>query len=334
MNNLRIEPYRDADNAAALELENRCPQGDSLEMRFVRTSFSRRSEVYDRYRLLCAREGDHLIGIAGAARKKVHLHGRDIVAAYGYDVRIDPDYRKHGTGLRLSRELMNGVGDRDCTYTYISGENSRALGLLRFGFGPKVIIPLTYVIIPVYKYRRDSGRYGEVSGETLHKQYLLANPDMEFTPEYSPPRMLGHVTSFSDGGSSGCSIWTNRELLAETITRLPCGLSMARKVFSLMARVMNVPSIPAPGELIDSYFLYDLYARSDGELKSLLRQVGNHAFAGGQKFLYALLPNNSPVLAMMKRSHIMHFSMPYLFLAGGKIYPHPEDQIYVDIRDL
>ena len=78
------------------------------------------------------------------------LHGETIVAAYIYDLRVHPEHRKYGVAKRLVDALFEDIGqDADCIYTLIAGENERALALTRYSFRVNVVVPLTYVIIPV-----------------------------------------------------------------------------------------------------------------------------------------------------------------------------------------
>ena len=70
MHKIELAPYSFSDNEEALKLEHLCPQGGDLSLKFVRPTFSARSEVYENYRIVTAKVGGRLIGITAAAKKK------------------------------------------------------------------------------------------------------------------------------------------------------------------------------------------------------------------------------------------------------------------------
>ena len=112
---LRIVPYTLEDNEEALALEKTCPQGDALMLRFRRPTFHARSTVYEHSVILCAKEGERLVGIAAGALKQVMLHGRMVRALYGYDLRVHPDWRRYGTARKLPRRSLMNCRRRDAS---------------------------------------------------------------------------------------------------------------------------------------------------------------------------------------------------------------------------
>ena len=60
---MKITPYTLEDNEAALDLEEQCVQGESIVLTYRRPTFHARSQVYDKYRILCAKIDNRLVGI-------------------------------------------------------------------------------------------------------------------------------------------------------------------------------------------------------------------------------------------------------------------------------
>jgi len=336
MNSIKILPFVQKDDAAALALENLCVQGKSLRLKFQRPFFTARSELYDNYKIYCAKAGEKLIGTIAGAVKSVRLHGRIVEALYVYDLRIHPDYRRQGIARQLSTVLIEDLGKRvDCFYTLIHGQNNRAFSLACNYFAPKVAIPLTYAVLPVYKLYRNSENGQGSSFLEVNSHYTHLNKEKEFVSNPHREKMKGHVSSLLiDKGKAGCSIWTNENILAEQVVKIPFSLEVLRVLFRPLRPFLSLPRIPRPDEILRSWFLFDLFAADSQNLRTLLRAVNNSAFSYGKDFLYLLLQDSDPLLTWIKRTKLKAFTFPYYLLAKGKEVPGPEDPIAIDVRDL
>ncbi len=337
MTNIRIIPYSRADNEAALSLERECPQGKSLVLRFQRPTFHARSEVYEKYRMLGLKIQNKLVGVAAWAEKSVTLHGETIRAAYVYDVRVHPSYRKHGSAKMLTQAVLEDIGtDVDCIYTLIAGENERAIGLARRSFGAQTVLPLTYSIFPVFKQHRSESNFRHTKALEAHQMYLAHNGTIEFLPPFNENKLLGHAFSITIGQDrqAGASIWTNENLLAEEVVHLPRYYSVVRVLAALLRPFALLPLIPKPNETIRSWFLFDVYATGVGSFIDLLRGMNNLAFANERRFLYILLQSDDPLLEIIKKAGFRFFTVPYYLLAKGRAIPGPAERVYLDIRDL
>ena len=336
MREISIVPFTAADDEAALNLEELCTQGGSLSLRYRRSSFKTRSSLYANSRIYCAKHGGKLVGIAAGALKPVKLHGHSVNALYGYDLRVHPDYRRRGIGRKLGEAQIEDLGNNaDCIYTLVHGQNNRAFSLVTQYFSPDVVIPLKYVVLPVYKKFRVEKRCHFSTAPQIHQQLISNDGKREFLPEFSPEKLLGHVDSFYfQGKSEGCSIWTNENILAEQIMRIPRLFNMLRLICGPLRMFCDLPSIPKPGEILQSWFLYDLHAKDQSSLQKLLQAASNLALDSHKDFLYILLQETDPLLNWIRQSKLRVFTFPYFFLAKGNICPLPQDRIYIDIRDL
>lgn len=336
MSDINIVPFTAADEKAALKLEELCTQGRSLSLRYCRPSFQIRSAMYANSRIYCAKQGKKLVGITAAALKPVKLHGLTINALYGYDLRVHPEFRRQGIGRTLGEAQIEDLGkNADCIYTLVHGQNKRAYSLVSQYFSPDVVIPLTYVVLPVYKRSRGKNRCHFSAPLQIHQRYLSNNGQREFLPEFSPDKLLGHVDSLSvQGRSAGCSIWTNENILAEQLMRIPSLFNLLRLMCGPLRVFCDLPVIPKPGEILQSWFLYDLYADDRANFQKLIQAVNHLALDYHKDFLYILLQETDPLLKWIKSLKLRAFTFPYLFLAKGDICPSPTDSIYIDIRDL
>lgn len=334
MPELDIRPFLPSDDEAAIALEAACVQGRSLALRFRRPSFAARSSVYDDSALFCGWLGDRLVGTVAAARKPVELRGRPLRTTYFYDLRVHPDCRGRGYAHRLmqaSRAHM--AAEAECLYVLVAGQNRPMLGLLEgnYRYAEEVSVPLTYVCLPVFRPRAQDPAL-RIDPDTVRARHLAAT-QATFLPAYRPGRMRGHVGSFAVEGA-GCSVWTNADLLAEEVVRLPLPLWALGRLQSALRPLVSLPEVPGPGETVRSWFLHDLYADSADALRRLLNAVNDSALERGRVVLYLLFQDTDPVLGWTRAARRLAFELPYRLLARGSRVPHRDDRLYLDVRDV
>jgi len=335
MSSVDISPYILGDNEDVLKLEQLCPQGENLSLKFVRSTFHARSEVYEDYKILTAKKNGKIIGVTAAANKKVLMHDKTISAIYGYDLRVHPDFRKYGTAKILTKTIIEMFGnDINCLYSFVSGENERALKFVKRNFGARVSIPLTYMIIPVFKKLKSQKPYEFTNPIEIRNNYIMQNPGTVFIAQCEEKYLRGHVNSIKMSNIAGCSIWTNENLISEQVENIPITYDIMRLVFKIVRPLLKLPVIPRKFEIIKSWFLYDLYAKDIDGLKNILAVVNNLAFSKGRDFVYILLQNDDPLISLIKKLRMILFSYPYWFIAKGNSFPEESDKIYIDIRDL
>jgi len=334
MKDLKIVPYTTNDNEQALALEKQCIQGKSMALSFQRPSFHARSEVYENYKIYCAKINNKLVGTCAGAEKIVTLHGKQIRSVYFYDLRIHPDHRHQGIAKLLNNAVVDSFGSNvDCYYSFIAGQNKRAVDIACKGFGAQVVIPFTYMIFPVYKKLPIESRYEISDAFEIHKNHLHQKEKLDFISEFDKNNLTEYVTSFRNKGS-GASIWTNENLLCERVERLPLYLQIYRMLSNAIRPIINLPVIPKKHESLKSWILFDLFTNNENDACQLLHKINNFALSKGKTFIYILLQNNVPNLLLLKRAGSKYFTMPYLFLVKGSIIPREDEKIYIDIRDL
>lgn len=94
---LRVREAVPADNAALLALDRQCVVSATTPVMFDRSpDFFARSRPYAYWRAYVAETGAGLIGVAAMALKTVLVGGKPVPAAYFYDLRVAPDFRRRG----------------------------------------------------------------------------------------------------------------------------------------------------------------------------------------------------------------------------------------------
>ncbi|HSB69476.1 MAG TPA: GNAT family N-acetyltransferase [Candidatus Methylomirabilis sp.] len=86
-----------ADNAALLALDRQCVVAATTPLMFDRSpDFFARSRPYANWRAYVAETPAGLIGVASMALKTVMVGGKPVPAAYFYDLRVAPSFRRMG----------------------------------------------------------------------------------------------------------------------------------------------------------------------------------------------------------------------------------------------
>ena len=340
---LVIEPYTETDDEACLDLERRSPQGGAFRLGFRRPTFRRRAETFDDHELLVARLDGRIVGVTGVAFKDVVLHGRPLRAAFYLDLRIDPALRRRGLATRLAGESARRASPRcDLGYCYAMDDN-RAMEAMRRLFGCWTVGGYHYLVFPTYRTR--APRHPAVAStlSEVHERLLATAPAFEW---YTDPRLggstAGHVASWhldAAAGRAGCSAWDNRQILAEVVERLPWPLPLigAASARGLLGWLPH-PHIPRPGEVLQSWYLFDVHGSTPDLVVDLVRQVAAEARDAGIDFLYLpWVAGDEPWAAALRQEVPRLFApvIPYRLMMGPPLAEPPAlERFYVDVRDL
>jgi hypothetical protein len=224
-------------------------------------------------------------------------------------------------------------------YCLVAGQNRPALRTVQKIYQAEVILPLQYFALPVYRHRSDIGELYTLDFAQAHAEFARRFPQLELYCHPPRPRLHGYVGSYewkSSGDRAGCSLWTNREILAERVERIPWQFAILRRLFSLLRPMVSLPYIPRAGEFIQSWLLFDFYADSPAAAKSLLASINNLALQQGIHYLYLLLQKSHSLSAAIRAGAPRWFAptIPYFLLARGRLLPAPQTGIYIDVRDL
>lgn len=144
-----IRPYQAADDAALMAIEYRSPRGADAPFVHYRRCFADRAAIFPTHQIFVA-ESDHvLIGCIGIALKKVRIGSAFYPVGYLFDVRVDPDHRRHGLGTRLIQYAEQYLIERGAVGAYgdIVSTNAASLKLFEWN-GYRGIRQLLYLEYP------------------------------------------------------------------------------------------------------------------------------------------------------------------------------------------
>lgn len=339
---IELGVYTPAMSDEALALEKLCVQGSAYRMSFHRSTFHRRAENYPEWRIFTARVGGRLVGLTAAAIKDVTLLGAPTRATFYFDTRVHPAMRGRGVGRQLGVAADAwGLERASFAYTYTLAEN-RVAARLAQRFGAVLSGGYSYLVYPVYRRREARCRPEVAAFEEVHAGILSFSPPFDlYANPACRPGSGGYVGSRivrRGTAVAGCSIWSNRGILGEVIEAVPLSLRIAAALLGRWPlRLARWPHIPAAGEELRSWYLFDFFATDAGLARDLMRHVANEAVEQGIDYCYLPHdPRDSWVGAV--RSDVPRlFSpvIPYRLLikqASGE--PPRIDRVYVDVRDL
>ncbi len=102
----RVREAIPEDNAALLALDRQCVVAAATPVAFDRSpDFFARSKPYSHWRTYVAEEGSRLIGVGAMALKRVLVGGQSVEAAYFYDLRVAPEFRRLGVAKAVGNAL-------------------------------------------------------------------------------------------------------------------------------------------------------------------------------------------------------------------------------------
>lgn len=336
--------YQVADSPEALALERECAQGRGLRLSFRRETFHRRAEGFAVHRLFTARAGGRLVGVVAVAVKPALLRGRATHAAFGFDLRVHPEWRGRGLGRRLFERAFGwGMERAEIAYTYAVSGNQAAMALAS-SLGTEAA-GYSYLVYPAHRRLAVQrplvpATLAEVHAETLRLERTF---DLYFDP-LAESRMGGHVASWRCGSGpsrAGCSAWSNQGILGEVVEALPLPIALLGKALRAVGAQgpghLPLPRIPRTGEELRSWYLFDLHSTDTEAARDLLRGVAAEAIDRGIEWLHVPLASGDERLRALRADVPRPFSpvVPYRMIvhAPGAAGP-PIRRPYLDVRDL
>jgi GNAT superfamily N-acetyltransferase len=344
--NLVLETYDPARDAAeALALDRGVVQGERIRLSFHRSTFHRRCENFARWHISTARLDGRLVGLAAVALKDVVLHGEPRLAAFGFDLRVDPAFRRQRIGRQVSEHARGWARDHgaDLEYSWVIDDNRASLALAEAMHGQRVSA-YAYLVVPTHRRLAPRAAFAEAHPDEVHERHRSVEGPFDL---YGDPRIEGRMGprvgswAVRDGAdSASCSAWDNREILGEIVQGLPPTLAVASAALRLPPlRWARLPAVPVVGRPVASWYLYDAAATRPDLAVDLVRGVVGRARARGIDYLYLAHTSAQRRWVDAVRAELPSLFAPvvrYVMVARSHRPgpPRPIDRPYVDVRDL
>ncbi len=295
-----IRPATPGDNEALLELERACPQGSRLIMHSERKDYLYRGRLFGNDHITVAVDHGRIFGVLAATLKRVMLDGKAVTAAYFYDLRIHPDYRRSVPGRNMLRawletEKWAEESGAEIMYGTVKGDNELMLALQQKKRAYRFAGEMLIVSRPVFRKKAvdclpelvDLDSHGDTLAAEVFSEYGSRNlypADLTHAYLTSQMRQTGLFSCYRvRKGDSWASVGLYRisRQIWMRVIKLPWYYRAARVVSGMLKTFLPVPVIPPAGGEVRYYHVFNHLAEGpDGMMlwRKLLAFINNLAF--------------------------------------------------------
>ncbi|UCG00046.1 MAG: GNAT family N-acetyltransferase [Spirochaetaceae bacterium] len=346
------------DNPGLIELERSSPQGSKLKIYSERKDYFFRSTLYGNQHTLVAvdNQADRLIGVMAGTLKDVFLSGKATRAAFFYDLRLHPDYRRTILGRHMLRvwNLMDRWAEESgaaLLYGLVKSDNTTMIGFQKkkqnYRFTGKMIV----LSRPVFKLKPLRLQPQELTPEEANT-YLTGKVwdrygNYQFFPTALKDRYL--TPAMSDSGLFSCFVLEQGSSFASIgffrvcramwtrVIRLPGYYKVLKPIFDGLRFVLPLPRLPQQGGRICYCHVFNHLADGPQGLRlwrQLLIHANNLAYQEGATLLTSAFDQSDSFLLHFQRGSLNRIE----YLLGYKPFvrgvPEVHTPYYPDMRDM
>jgi len=348
-----IRPFKGDDNAAMLEIEKFCPQGNEQYAWGADRSpdIIARYKLYDNWKVLVAEDDGKITGWVGWTIKYSPIKREPYV--YLAEIMVDPQFRRKGIATRLIREVEKNaqeIGSR-YVYCYTFEPNDASKDLFKkLGFShmedikshglsvyKKAEVARNFVIERI-------NRTDIRDAVNLINNYYAGRPHfIPYTPE-SFESYLNGIPAYGlenfwvvkeNGKIVACAgLWDYSILQKMSMVKVPTSWKVMGVVFGFLGLFMKMPKIPAEGDIFKPQFLTDhaFEQKKPDAMSNLIAYINNILIDAKRDVFVATQSSNDPIFEVTKKWNpsIDTFNF-YAKPIAGELPPFRP--LYFDIRD-
>ena len=348
-----IRPYEERDNAALLEIEKFCPQGNEQYAWGADRSpdIIARYQLYDNWKVLVAEDNGKIAGWVGWTIKRNHIRGEPYV--YLAEIMVDPHFRRKGIATRLVKEVEKNAMEIGSSYVYcyIFEPNDASKALFK-KLGYSHMEDIKSHALSAYK---KAGIARDFEIERINKNdireavslintyYAGRTHFIQYTPESFesqvsriPAYGLENFWVVKDKGKivACAGLWDYSVLQKMSIDKSPFSWKVMRAAFGFLGLFTKMPKIPPEGEFFKVQYITDHafeLKRSDA-MSNLIAYLNNILIDAKRDAFVALQGANDPIFEITKKSNpsIDTFNLYAKSIEGELPKFRP---IYLDVRD-
>jgi hypothetical protein len=346
------------DSQRLLELERNSLRGTKLQICSERKDYFFRATLYGNQHTLVAVDNrtDRLIGAMAGTLKEVFLDGKATRAAFYYDLRMNPEYRRTVLGRYMLRvwNLMDRWAEESgaaLMYGLVKADNSTMIGFQRkkqnYRFTGKMVV----VSRPVYRMKRlnrlprelEPGEADTRISPKLWERYGR----YQFFPADLKDRYL--TQAMIDSGLFSCFTLEDEDSFASIglfrvcramwtrALRLPGYYRVLKPLFAAARFVMPLPVIPKQGARIGYCHVFNHLADGPHGVRlwrELLAHANNLAYQERATLLTSSFDERDGFLPRFQRGAINRIE----YLLGYKPFvpevPRVHTPYFPDMRDM
>ncbi|MBE3132903.1 MAG: GNAT family N-acetyltransferase [Acidobacteria bacterium] len=351
-----VRSATEADNPALIDLERLCPQGARLRMYSEREDYFFRSRLYGDTHVLVAedREMGRIFGVLAAAMKDLYIGGVVRPAAFFFDLRVHPDYRRSILGRHMLvawKAMERWAQERGAHLIYglMKHDNTPMTALVDGRLGYRFAGGMTVQSRPVF--RRASVRSApEVifpENPRLVKSTLSEYGSRDFYPAVFRDSLLSSEMRASglfsfhqlSSGASWASVGIFRafRVMRTRVTAIPLAYRILQPVFSAFEPLLPLPRIPREGGSIGYCHVFNHLAEGPEGTRlwrALIAHANNLARDEGATLLTSAFDPDDRFHALFRRGAMNHIEYRLGMKALRPGVPAELARFYPDVRDM
>ena len=349
-----IRPFEENDDAAMLEIEKLCPQGnDKLAMGVDKSPNSiARYKLYDNWNVLVAEEEGKVAGWVGWTAKNHPTRKEQYI--YLTEVMVNPEFQRKGIATKLVAEVDKNAQETgsDHVYCYIYETNDASKSL--FGnLGYSAIRDIKICAVSVYKKIPVEQKFKieHIDKNDIPEVVSLINDFYSgyahFVP-FTPDDFESHLNGITGYGSENfwvvkdegnivacAGLWDSSILAELYYTKEPLMWKVMDRIFAFFSLFGKMPNIPAEGEHFKVHYVTDcaFNPNNPDAMLNLIRHFNNILFDTKRDWFAALLDPDDPLFEIINKFR------PQIDLWSVFAKPFERElpeftPFYTDIRDM
>ncbi|MGI5853487.1 MAG: GNAT family N-acetyltransferase [Bacillota bacterium] len=342
-----IRPATPADNQALCRMELLAPQGSDIRITENRRDFFFKSSMFPDSELLVIEDEKtgSLISVMAFAPMDMTVGGERIRAAYMFDWRSNPEAQRgiDRTMMRLWLTLQEHARAKGARFIFghVKSDNERAISIYD-RIGTRIEGTRRFFTLPVFrKMLADPDVQVETKIDTVkdYREMEQAFADHDMWPIYDNPAERQkffdkYLCAKISKGCTSCKIWDVSQEYDRVVMGVPLIYRLLRPIRNVFGTVIPLPKIPATGDSIKTWSVFDLVVPEGESPLPLLRTANNLALKAGADYLIVSvdLAQNSRFLEVGRGSlATLDFHLFICDLEGKQPVISPT---YYDIRYL
>lgn len=251
-----IVPYEPKHNEALLELERQSPQGKMIKLEMLRDDFLSRSEVFEDYSIYVAEDQKtgKIIGVSAIGVVPIQYENKRLFTGFGYDLRVDPAYRKLGISKKLGKKMVDAYRTNQKIFNFFVTLKTSNIAVMK----SVLVIPgewfsydFIYLTIPTYKRIKTT--------DPISETQLLSTGLLSM-----PPNKKKYTIELE----SGLGIWKTYEMYKLKVNEASWHLKLGSKMFNWFLPTSR--KIPAKGDILQFATLYNFNTANIGDINQVL----------------------------------------------------------------
>lgn len=293
-----IRPATPEDNQALCRMELLAPQGSDIRITENRRDFFFKSSMFPNSELLVIEneKTGSLISVMAFAPMDFRIGHETVRAAYMFDWRTNPEVQRgiDRTMLRLWLTLQDHARAKGARFIFghVKSDNNRAISIYD-RIGTRIEGTRRFFTLPVFRKMPtdpDVQIETKIDAAKDYREMEQTFADHDMWPIIDDPAQLQesydkYLCARLSKGRTSCKIWDVSNEYDRIVMDVPRLYRTIRPICNVLGKVIPLPKIPASGDSIKIWSMFDLVVPEGENPVPLLRTANNLALKAGVDYL-------------------------------------------------